>query len=365
MESPTILAERVERGSRHDMPSLDGLRAVSILIVILSHTKTLLPGAITRSGLFRYFIGGGLHGVQIFFVISGYLITTLLLREFTKTNTISLKRFYARRALRIFPPFYAYLTVLGVLWAAGIVTEHWPTFLAAATYSITYLPDPKGWYLMHTWSLSVEEQFYLLWPALLVWSCKARRGAWIAFGVIAAMPLVRLLLFLGAIHLAMNGDRGIVTISSADTLMVGCLLALLKGNLRWERFHRRWINVVSVCAMAAIGFVVMPWLSVKLKVGLGQLISVALGNTITSLCIGFVLIYVVENAQSITGRALNLAPIRHIGVISYSIYLWQQLFTSGDLFPGPYIYFFIFVAAELSYWLIERPALRLRARLTL
>jgi peptidoglycan/LPS O-acetylase OafA/YrhL len=215
---------------------------------------------------------------------------------------------------------------------------------------------------MHTWSLSVEEQFYLLWPVLLAWSCRWRRGVWVAAGGIAAMPVVRLILFFGAGHVASNGGRGIVTISSADTLMVGCLLALLKGNAQWERFERSWINAVSACAMAAIGLVAEPWLGVKLTSGLGQMVSIALGNTVTSLCIGGVLVYAVENARSIAGRLLNLGPVRHIGVISYSIYLWQQLFTAGDLFPGPYIFLFILIAAELSFWLIERPAQRLRAR---
>jgi peptidoglycan/LPS O-acetylase OafA/YrhL len=365
MGSATMPEVRVEKGRRHDIPSLDGLRALSILIVILSHTKALLPAAITRSGLFRYLIGGGLHGVQIFFVISGYLITTLLLREFRKTNAISLKRFYARRALRIFPPFYAYLALLGVLWIGGIVVEHWPTFLAAATYSVTYLPDPRGWFLMHTWSLSVEEQFYLLWPALLVWSCRGKSGAWIALGVVLAMPLVRLMLFYSSVHLVRNVERGIVTMSSADTLMVGCLLALLKGNSRWERIHRQWINAASACALAVIGLIVVPFLGVKLRAGACEPVLIALGNTITSLCIGGTLLYSVENAQSVAGRMLNLGPIRHIGVISYSLYIWQQLFTSGDFFTGPYIYLFIFAVAEASFWLIERPAQKLRARLRL
>lgn len=363
MGSAAILAQHVERGSRHDIPSLDGLRAVSIVIVILSHTKALLPVAIVRSGLFRYLIGGGLHGVQIFFVISGYLITTLLQREFRKTKMISLRRFYIRRALRIFPPFYVYLAVLGVLWISGMVPEHWPTFLAAATYTIAYLSHPKGWFLVHTWSLSVEEQFYLLWPVLLAWSCRWRRGVWVAAGVIAAMPVVRLILFFMAGLSATRGERGIVMVSSADTLMVGCLIALLEGNVRWERFERRWINAATAYAMGAIGFVLVPWLSVKLTGGVGAAVSVALGNTVTSLCIGGVLVYAVANARSITGRVLNARVVRHIGIISYSIYLWQQLFTSGDLFRGPYIYLLILIAAELSFWLIERPAQRLRARL--
>ncbi len=127
---------------KRDIPSLDGLRALSIGIVILSHTRWYLPGWIAGSGLFRYVIGGGLHGVQVFFVISGYLITTLLMREWDWTETTSFRRFYARRSLRIFPPFYAYLAVLGILWAAGVIPEHLPSFLGAATYTLAYFPRP-------------------------------------------------------------------------------------------------------------------------------------------------------------------------------------------------------------------------------
>src|SRR5215475_8179567 len=115
MGSAAVATSRANTATGHDIPSLDGLRAVSIAIVVLSHTKPLLPAVIVNSGLFRYGIGGGLHGVQVFFVISGYLITTLLLREFDSSGDVSLRRFYARRALRIFPPFYLYLGVLGLL----------------------------------------------------------------------------------------------------------------------------------------------------------------------------------------------------------------------------------------------------------
>src|SRR5208282_4325811 len=118
-----IISAPAQSRPAHDIPSLDGLRALSIAIVILSHTKSLLPSPIANSGLFRYVIGGGLHGVQIFFVISGYLITTLLLREYNRTGSVSFKRFYARRALRIFPAFYIYLAVLAILWIAGLIPE--------------------------------------------------------------------------------------------------------------------------------------------------------------------------------------------------------------------------------------------------
>jgi peptidoglycan/LPS O-acetylase OafA/YrhL len=346
---------------RHDIPSLDGLRAVSILIVILSHSKPSLPGILANSGLFRYVIGGGLHGVQVFFVISGYLITTLLIREFGRTGAISLKRFYARRSLRIFPPFYVYLGVLGVLWIVGVIPEHLPTFLAAATYTIVYLPHPQGWFVVHSWSLSVEEQFYLLWPMILLWSHRRGKSINVALLVIAVMPLVRVIL-----HLTMStpdNTRAIVTSGSADTLMVGCLLALLKHNPRFEQGRRKLINGWTAAGMLLLGFVLVPYLSLKLAGTPGSLAAVALGNTITSLCIGGILVYVVENDHSIAGRILNLRLLRHIGVISYSLYIWQQLFTSDTAAPKLYSYLFILIAAELSFWLIEKPVMRLRARL--
>lgn len=366
MKAAPVSAEPIQTASpqprpAHDIPSLDGLRALSIGLVILSHTKTLLPGPIAHSGLFRYIVGGGLHGVQIFFVISGYLITTLLLREFNRSGTVSFKRFYARRALRIFPAFYIYFAVLAILWLIGVIPEHWPTYLAAATYTFVYLPNPQGWYVVHAWSLSIEEQFYLLWPALLVFAHRRHKSASLAIFIIAVMPIVRVLLNLTL----PNPERAIVTSSSADTLMTGCLLALLRVHPAWQRFHNRFINAWTALGMLAIGFVAIPYLSAKLTEGIVGILTVALGNTISSLCIGGILVYVVENRHSLAGRFLNLQLVRHIGVISYSLYLWQQLFTGDPIHMRPYVYLLILAAAELSFWLIEKPVMHLRKRLNL
>jgi peptidoglycan/LPS O-acetylase OafA/YrhL len=349
--------------AQHDIPSLDGLRALSVLIVILSHSKQVLPSAIVKSGLFRHVVGGGLHGVQVFFVISGYLITTLLLREYDRFDTISLKRFYARRCLRIFPPFYAYLGVLGILWISGVLPQNGPTFLAAATYTIVYLSNPIGWSVQHTWSLSIEEQFYLLWPAILLWLHRHRRATLFALLVIAVMPIVRIILHLAMAHTPQQASRIVVLGGSADTLMVGCLLALVNGRAAWEKWHRRFVTPASTAMMAIVGFVVVPYLSAKLTGPIGSAVMTALGNTVTSFCIGGVLLYVVENSTSIAGRFLNLRFLRHIGVISYGLYLWQQLFTSPDSAFPAYRYLLIFAAAEASFWLIERPIMRLRQRL--
>ena len=347
--------------SAHDIPSLDGLRALSIAIVILSHTKSLLLAPIANSGLFRYVIGGGLHGVQIFFVISGYLITTLLLREYDRTGTVSFKRFYARRALRIFPPFYVYFAVLAILWIAGVIPEHWPTYLASATYTFIYLPNPHGWYVEHAWSLSVEEQFYLLWPALLLCAQRRAKSISLAVAIIALMPIVRVVLYLAVT----NPERALVTSSSADTLMVGCLLALFSNRAAFQQFHRRFVNAWTAALLMVTGFLVVPYLSAKLTHGIPGILIIALGNTVTALSIGSILIYVTDNPTSPAGRFLNLRLVRHVGVISYSLYLWQQLFTGDPTHMRPYVYLCMLIAAELSFWLIEKPVMRLRTRLNL
>lgn len=348
----------------HDIPSLDGLRALSIVIVILSHSKALLPLSIVNSGLFRYTIGGGLHGVQLFFVISGYLITTLLLREFNRSADISLPRFYARRCLRIFPPFYAYLAVLAILWIIGSVPEDAPSFFAAATYTIVYLPNPLGLPVQHAWSLSIEEQFYLLWPALLLWSQRQRKALHLALLILAIMPCERILLFFLETHHGMHLTRTLVNTGSVDTLILGCLLALLRDDPRWQRFHRRFINAWSAAIMLAIAFVLAPYAGAKLTHGVGACLAIAFGTSLTALSLGGILVYVVENPRSLAGRFLNLGLLRHIGVISYSLYLWQQFFAyNKTLGAGPYAYLLMLLAAEASFWLIEKPVLRLRTRL--
>jgi peptidoglycan/LPS O-acetylase OafA/YrhL len=110
---------------------------------------------------------------------------------------------------------------------------------------------------------------------------------------------------------------------------------------------------------------VIPYLSVKLTDGIPGILTIAFGNTVTLLCIGGILLYVIDNPQSPAGRFLNLRMVRHLGVISYSLYLWQQLFTGDPAHMRPYVYLWMLIAAELSFWLIEKPVMRLRTRLNL
>lgn len=362
MVTPVAIADRVHPASWHDIPSLDGLRAVSIAIVVLSHSRALLPAAVTNSGPFRYVIGGGLHGVQVFFVISGYLITALLLREFEGTGDISLRSFYARRTLRIFPAFYAYLSVVAVLWFAGISPQDRSTFWAAATYTIIYHPDPRGWLLQHTWSLSIEEQFYLIWPTMLLYALRRGKAVLFSVGIIALMPIVRTILFLAEPSQLSGHNRFIVNSSAIDTLALGSLLALIGNDPRWKNWHAKVIGAWSAAGMIALGLVAVPYATAKLARTSISVLLGALGYTITAISIGWILVYVVTNPQSPAGRLLNLGAVRHLGVISYSIYLWQQLFTSNMVRFGFLTYVLILACAELSFWLIEKPLMRMRAR---
>ena len=147
-------------------------------------------------------------GVSVFFVISGFLITSLLLKELDATGTIAIKRFYLRRAFRIFPPFYFYLAIVFVLAVVGLFPTPLRAFFFAATYTSDYYlgPGSGSGGLQHLWSLSVEEQFYLLWPAALLLLGK-RRAIYLAWFLILVSPLSRTVTYL-VLAPAAPGDGG-------------------------------------------------------------------------------------------------------------------------------------------------------------
>ena len=148
---------------------LDGIRALAIGLVLFSHS--VIFGEFTRLHLVG--LGGGYAGVAVFFVLSGYLITTLLLREEERTGSISLGLFYMRRALRLFPALWLYLLVVGAIWLAGGLPNHpWHSFVSSFFYIRNLVG--RGHETDHLWSLSIEEQFYLIWPLVLL--CLPRRN---------------------------------------------------------------------------------------------------------------------------------------------------------------------------------------------
>lgn len=331
-------------------------------MVIVSHASgwSNLP----KSGVLHVIVvllGQGGLGVDIFFVISGFLITTLLLQEQERTGTIHLSRFYFRRTMRIFPPFYVYLavaTAIALLWHRPL---HWHLLLAVAGYMTNVVPyawisgQPSFWYVAHTWSLAVEEQFYLLWPFLLA-LVPRRRAVQLSGAVLLAAPLLRLLAhaFLPVYHTAAQWYY--LPPAVLDLLVFGGLFALVNRQdaararlLQWLRPALLW-PAFLVLATAHLMMVHTPaWF--------GSLVLVSA----TGFCSVLLLAWVVLCPGTIVGRVLNWTPLRHIGLISYSLYLWQQIFTGPYWTPtGWRNVASIFAVAELSFWCVERPSLRLR-----
>ena len=338
------------------IPSLDGLRAFSITLVILAHMAWHLPPAIRDNSLFRLGIGNGAHGVAVFFVISGYLITMLLLKELDKDGMVSLKRFYLRRSFRIFPPFYVFMGVMGLLWIARVIPQDPRSFAAAVTYTFAWFPGVHGYFIFHSWSLSVEEQFYLLWPlAFVIWPNRKRLTG-IAVTVTVAMPILRVALYFAAPGL--RGHEGFMVQGWIDTISLGCLLAILPLH-KVQRYLNGWL---AGC-MLVIALYGVPLLLSALPRRVASFLSLLAVPTVTAFCIGGVLLYVVQHPDGLAGRLLNNPVIRHVGVLSYSLYLWQQLFLGRELAMLPYGLIFLVLTAELSFWLVERPSLRLRGML--
>jgi peptidoglycan/LPS O-acetylase OafA/YrhL len=301
------------------------------------------------------FISNGTLGVTVFFVISGFLITHLLVKEEDDTGRINFGRFYLRRAFRIFPAFYVYIGFIAILWVTGILVQDGRSFLAAATYVWNYYPKAYGWYIAHVWSLCVEEQFYLLWPAcvLLFGSKKALK---IALGVIALAPLSRVITYYAAPQL--RAHESMMLHTRIDTLLFGCVLAILWKNERFQRKLRLLFHpVIAIATTLLLVFgSALLWQSYSGAYGL------TLGMTLDAALIAFLIAYLVQNPQTYAGRVLNSRVLRHVGVISYSLYLWQQFFLGPWLGRFPLNILLAVLAAELSFWIVERPTLRLRDR---
>lgn len=343
-------------GAALRIASLDGARAVSIGLVILSHLRLLrhlpLLWRLDEQNFFAYgpYIDLGNLGVRVFFVISGFLITHLLLEEERRTGSISLRRFYLRRVLRIIPAYWAYLAVIAILIPSGIASAHWSELASAFVY-ITDYRIPHG-ALTHTWSLSVEEQFYLLWPAVLVLLGGAR-GYRACLVVLIAAPLLRTLSDLGIVATSSKFSFD----ASCDALAVGCILALFRERLWRFTAYRRLVSspAVFLAALASL-----PLMSELVPFSVRDLIGIPLLN----IGVAMALDRCMRNPVSLSGKFLNLPLLVWLGTLSYSLYLWQQFWAFGSFrLPLPLRLSGMLLCACGSYYLIERPLLGLRARL--
>lgn len=295
-------------------------------------------------------------GVQIFFVLSGFLITTLLVREQERTGRISVRNFYIRRILRLWAPLYAMLLGMALLGAVGASAVTSDEILAAGLHIFNY-SGIRTSTVGHVWSLAVEEHFYLLFPAAFVF---LRRRALIRVCGTAVIlsPFVRM-----ASYVLAPGSRDLAsqqTHNRIDALLIGCLLSLcwtspqLQRILRWGTRHGLLIAGLAVLAA-----------TVRAESIWHGRFMFPVGYTLQALIIA-VVIGGLQLKEGWLRRRLDGRVLVRLGVISYSVYLWQQIFTQGDtghwwtLLPiallGPIL------VGELSYRLIEAPLAKVRNR---
>lgn len=339
------------KGFSERIPCLDGLRAISIASVLFAHLNG--TGRFPEYAWFSFAGDLGNLGVRCFFVISGFLISYLLLRELRTNGNISLTNFYIRRTFRIFPAFYAFLAGVILLSAMGLVAVKVADLGYAATYSINFVAK-KSWVVGHLWSLAVEEQFYLLWPLCIV-VAGLQRAKRILVGTVLLVPLLRI-----AAWYWLPEYQGIITKAFptvCDTIATGCLLACLREWL-WSQPRYRaflesvWFVLVPIAVIASNAFAshTRP--------------DFLLGQSIRNIGIALSIDWCLRNPTSFVGRGLNAPLIVWLGTLSYSLYLWQQVFlnrNSTAIFcQFPQNVGLAVICALFSFYLIERPFLRMR-----
>jgi peptidoglycan/LPS O-acetylase OafA/YrhL len=335
------------------IPKLNGLRAISAFIVVAYHYGVYVPAG---------------FGVLSFFVISGFLITWLLLKERDRTGTVSLSAFYKRRALRIFPAFYVYWFAVVIMLSLAGVRIIWPQAWASFFYVVNYYQGLNGYpssAFSHTWSLAIEEQFYLLWPAafLLIGSGPRRMFATLV-GCIAAIDVYRV-----GLHFSGVPEEYIYTAldTRLDHLLVGCAIAV-------ALFYKLGVPLWRVVARRESLAVILGLLTVSIVCGnvYGFLYRNTIGFAIDPILIGMLLVRLLSRADRETAW-MDSKPVVYLGTISYSTYLYQQMLLyplvrllraveTPEAVTFVLSTFAVWGAAALSYELVERPFLRLKER---
>lgn len=343
-------------------PSINGLRAFSILLVITSHlafNNGLVRGweeTTWALNLLKFLIQDGQLGVNIFFVVSGFLITALLMEEERRTGTISLKKFYIRRMLRIFPAYYFILLVYLFLQIAGYLHLDPISWLTSLTFTKQFWRT--DWYTAHFWSLSVEEIFYLVWPFIFLGGDRLRK--WVAVLFFVLVPVIRTLIYFHPVAWV----HELTLFTRMDAIALGCLFAIYRDKIV-ERCSPYW-TYIFVFSMVAL-FISREFPFFLGKIGLA-FVFIPLGlthGTTGNILVAFIMMYSVFGPRRLWFRLLNSSIMNYVGLLSYSIYLWQQFFISERedwINQAPQNVVFMLLAAMGSYHLIEKPFLRLKNR---
>lgn len=347
-------------------PPLDGIRGLAILGVLMLHS--------TIWGAMPTLLPGGNLGVTVFFVLSGYLITTLLLSEHERTGRIDLRSFYLRRAARLLPGMVVLLPVYVIVlwgqesaWQLVLLVGPVVLYLSSFVQAIWGAMGPLAW----TWSLSVEEHFYACWPPALRWllngersrrpglrGCLRRHPLVVASGAAAAVVVVSTALRVYVTGTTQwNEFAYYATPTRLDALAIGCLVGLFG-----YRYSSPLPRLAGWVALGAIG-----WCYANPAFGIGGDSLNLYGLPLCEVAAAVLILSVVNRPTGLLARALSLRPLVHLGVISYGLYLWNLLpGQTWTMIVGSHagvagtalLFGVIFGAVELSYRYVEQPAMR-------
>lgn len=342
-----------------------------VIFAHATHTINFPPRLIKGPSAF---ISGEL-GVRVFFVISGFLITTLLLDEARRNGKISLAGFYRRRALRILPVYYFYIvTVMVIVGWMGLNAIHASAYISTLTFTTRLWGQwsDAAWPLMHSWSLAIEEQFYLTWPAILFFLGPRIGGRiWVPL-LISLAPVLRYAFW----------DKKFIHFyfpMQGDSIAFGCLLALGFGlhrsqTLRLFSCFQHWGRFAAVALIFIEPLLVIPFHRLLPHFPLFDRLMTTLGPTLQCVGIAYIIGSFTTIQEGIGYKLLNLPIIRWMGRLSYSIYIWQQVILipkESGVFPEnwtiawwfsafPQNVVFVFAVAAISYYCIEKPFLSLK-----
>jgi peptidoglycan/LPS O-acetylase OafA/YrhL len=358
------------------LPSLDGWRALSILLVLGEHEKFVTGFPKNLSPAFQAVFESKM-GVRFFFVISGFLISWLLLQEWNTNHNISLRNFYVRRALRILPVYLTFLATLYLLQHFVGYVNNDNSWIACLTF--TQNSFGSGHITAHLWSLSIEEQFYILWPGLLLLLLKqknVRTLLGITIFLILLAPITR-----GAREMCLLPEYPAIPppaallaklaffasiiasklLCYADSLGFGCLAAILLAYKDQETRAKLTTRPLPV-ALLGLGLILASRCP-----HIPDMINIEFRDTAQAVGFSILMLQSILMANTGAYRMLNWKPMVRLGVLSYSIYIWQQLTQMAPSNLGLNhvwwlgIWLFPTLAiATLSYYAIERPMTRLR-----
>jgi len=339
----------VHGGKSRYIPTLDGWRAIAILWVLEGHSPPWHFAGLTS----HWLQSTGYRGVQLFFALSGLLICSRLLDEEERFRSISLRSFYTRRLFRIQPAALTYLLVVVLLMLTGRIERAWTPVVGAALMIRDIWPwSAQNWQTAHFWSLAVEEHFYLLFPGFLV-LCRRYRLALTSAMVVA-------LEFWGIFVLHTPALRKYAMVIYLRTDMVaggillGCVFALALRRPQLLEIAKSYLR---------------PWVALLYTAIVFARLELHHSRSDHALIISVYPVLITAtmlHPRALTSRILELPPLKFVGKISYSLYLWQELFFFYAQAPAPgsfrshtiLCWGAAFGCAIASYYLIETPLIR-------